>query len=256
MGREVKRVSLDFKYPHGKMIWKGYHNPYYALKCECCDGRGTSKEYQEISDSWYNHLSKDGNGWGYNLTQDDVQALLDADRLWDFTRIPVNDEQIAIVKASGHNSWLPFNNNYIPTAQEVNEWAKKGLGHDSQNQWICSRERAKKMGIEINCPGCDGDGEFYPSDEYRELAENFTRIEPPSGDGYQLWSTTTDGTPYSPVFSKPEELAEWLVGNKISSFGYSTETYETWLKFINGQCGSGLSMVYSNGELTTGVAFE
>jgi len=56
----------------------------------------------------------------------------------------------------------------------------------------------------------------------------------PKGEGYQLWETTSEGSPMSPVFSTPEELAEWLEFNKASSFGSMTCSYDQWLDFIRG----------------------
>ena len=59
-------------------------------------------------------------------------------------------------------------------------------------------------------------------------------LGPPKGNGYQLWETTSEGSPMSPVFSSPEELAVWLEYNKISSFGTMTRSYDQWLDFIKG----------------------
>ena len=249
MGREIKRIALDFDYPINKMIWKGYHNPYRGLKCECCDGSGYSKEYKELQDKWYYE------GWRNNLDQDDVQVLLDNERLWDFTRVPLNDEHRAIIKqkmADGGNSCLPFDNGYVPTAKEVNEWSLKGFGHDSSNAWHCISAKLKKLGLPTCCDVCNGDGCVWPSDEYKELHDNFTDIEPPAGEGYQLWATTTEGTPMSPVFSEPEQLATWLYENKASSFGSSTCSYEEWLRFIVGP-GWCVSMAVIDGEMVDGV---
>lgn len=255
MGREIKRVALDFEYPINKMIWKGYANPYSGLKCEACDGSGGSPEYKRLSDNWYTHLRIDGKeGWGKTLDQDDVQALVDDGRLWDFTRVPVNDEQREVVRkkiADGGNSWLPYDNGVIPTAEEVNEWAKKGMGHDSINHWVCTKARAARVGItETICPTCNGEGVLWADDKYKQLAEDFEWIDPPSGDGYQLWTTTTEGTPMSPVFAKPEDLAKWLADTGASSFGRDTATYDEWLKFINGPAWAVSMVVDSNGVHT------
>lgn len=249
MGREVKRVALDFDYPYGKMIWKGYYNPYRGLKCQLCDGTGYSQEYKELEDQWYY------NDWCKNLSQDDVQALLDEDRLWYFTRVPINEEQRLIVEEKikqGENSLLPYNNGYIPTVEEVNKWAKSNFGHDSINRWTCVNAKAKRLGIKMNCPDCKGEGVFYPSEKYAELARNFEPIEPPVGEGYQLWSTTSEGTPYSPVFDTPEKLATWLVENKISTFAYNTATYEEWLAFINNHTFC-LDMIIDKDGIRTGI---
>lgn len=34
--------------------------------------------------------------------------------------------------------------------------------------------------------------------------------EPPTGDGYQLWETVSEGSPVSPVFEDREGLAWWM----------------------------------------------
>lgn len=34
--------------------------------------------------------------------------------------------------------------------------------------------------------------------------------DPPAGDGWQLWETTTEGSPISPVFPTAEDLATWM----------------------------------------------
>ena len=45
----------------------------------------------------------------------------------------------------------------------------------------------------------------------------------------QMYETTTEGTPISPVMETPEELAKWLADNNASAFGGQTATYEAWL---------------------------
>jgi hypothetical protein len=40
MGRELRRVPLDFDWPINK-TWEGFLNPHYvAKKCEACAGTG------------------------------------------------------------------------------------------------------------------------------------------------------------------------------------------------------------------------
>jgi hypothetical protein len=256
MGREIKRVAMDFDYPINQMIWKGYANPFRGLECTVCGGTGESLEVKRLSEDWYG-LDKPENRWCDNITQDEVQALVDNGRLMDFTRVPRNDQQRAEVDmkiAEGGNSWLPYDNGYVPTAEEVNEWAQKGLGHDCTNKWICVKARAERLGIaEMECSCCEGEGVLWPDEKYAKLAEDFEPIDPPVGDGYQLWSTTTEGTPMSPVFAKPEDLARWLDDNKASTFGRSTTDYETWLNFIRG-LGWAPSMIATSQKLESGVS--
>lgn len=51
---------------------------------------------------------------------------------------------------------------------------------------------------------------------------------------YQMYSTTSEGTPISPVLASPEELAQWCVDNKASIFADHTASYEDWMTIING----------------------
>lgn len=245
MSREIKRVALDFDYPYGRMIWKGYHNPYKGLKCQLCDGSGYSHEYKKLEDEWYSI------GWDSNLTQEDVQALIDANRLWEFTRVPLTEEHHRLLKETKKH-WLPFNNGYIPTAKEVNEWSNNGIELDSCDRYVCCKAKLIRLGLPLYCPDCDGKGEFFPTDEYEKLHDNFVRIEPPVGEGYQLWSTTTEGTPLSPVFDTPEKLTQWLVDNNISTFAYNTATYEEWLEFITNHqwC---MDLVMTKDGIKTGI---
>lgn len=76
-------------------------------------------------------------------------------------------------------------------------------------------------------------------------------IEPPKGHGWQMWETTTEGSPISPVFSTPEELAKWLAENNASSFGGQTATYEQWMKMI--VVGWAPSAASQDGKIISGV---
>lgn len=249
MGRELRRVPIDFEWEIGK-LWCGYINPHEVHKCKECNGSGKSKEYDNLEDEWYgNHAQENykpnpfregwrynANAWKNNLTKDDVNALLKADRLWDFTRVPRNDEQKEIIKqkiANGGNSWLPFNNGYTPTPQEVNEWNLKGMGHDSINAWYCIKARLKREGKPYKCGKCKGTGENWQHQKTKSLYKNWKSYDPPTGDGFQLWTTTTEGSPMTPVFSSLEELCDYCEKEKVSVFGSRTATKEEWLKMLD-----------------------
>ena len=255
MGREIKRVSVEFDWPLN-IIWKGYLNPYNSTECTLCGGGGLNPATKKLSDNWYTHLRTDGKeGWMYHLEEADVQVLLDAGRLMDFTRVAINEEQKEIVKekiAKGENNWLPFDNGCIPSPEEVNIWAKKGFGHDSVNQWICVKAKAKRLGVYGECPHCKGKGYYYCEEKYEDLSEAWEPIEPPEGEGYQLWETTSEGSPTSPVFKTPEELAKWLFDNAASAFAGQTCSYEQWLNFIRGP-GWAPSAIFDGNRVRSGV---
>lgn len=58
-----------------------------------------------------------------------------------------------------------------------------------------------------------------------------------------MYEDTSEGTPISPAFKTPEELAKWLFENNASAFGNQTASYEGWLRVASG--GYAPSAVYS-----------
>ena len=51
---------------------------------------------------------------------------------------------------------------------------------------------------------------------------------------YMMYEDTSEGTPISPAFETPEELARWLADTGASSFGSDTASYEGWLRVAKG----------------------
>lgn len=49
-----------------------------------------------------------------------------------------------------------------------------------------------------------------------------------------MYEDTSEGTPISPAFATPEELARWLADTSASAFGNSTASYEQWLRVARG----------------------
>lgn len=66
-----------------------------------------------------------------------------------------------------------------------------------------------------------------------------------------MYEDTTEGTPISPAFESPEELARWLSDNGVSAFGSSTASYEGWLRVAKG--GWAPSMVVTSAGIVSGV---
>jgi hypothetical protein len=235
MGRELKRVPLDFNWPKNQ-AWKGFINPIHSQQCKPCDGSGCSKDAKRMQDEWYGfdlpqRVGRQDKAWQYNLSHEDVQALLDAERLWDFTRIPRTEDQKD--KSAQHpNGWLKESNGYVPTPEEVNEWAKRGIGHDSCNSSVCIEARCKRENKIYLCEFCNGDGAIWQSPEIEKMHNDWQRFEPPTGDGFQLWETTSEGSPVSPVFKTLDELCEWCEDG-ASTFGSQRTTKEQWKKMLD-----------------------
>lgn len=90
---------------------------------------------------------------------------------------------------------------------------------------------------DVDCEACSGTGDIG-AEPCTECAgegshrNGWVRTDPPDGEGWQLWETTTEGSPQSPVFQTPEELCRWLVENGVSAFGKQQFGYEEWLDVV------------------------
>lgn len=289
MGRELKRVSLNFEWPIDE-VWEGFLNPHYQHCSDCphCVGTGSSPDARRLGDLWYGYLpfnpenrgskpfqpndpvvrrmaernikhSPDFYGpdqnaidreamrlcrhynarWCYHVNADDVAALVAGGRLIDLTHTWTQGE-----------GWKPKEPACVPTPEEVNVWAISCMGHDSINQWIVVGAECNRLGLPKTCDHCDGEGLFWTSPEAKQQAEDWQRSEPPTGDGFQMWETVSEGSPISPVFATAEELAQWLADRP---WGADKGTsYEQWLSFINGTGWAPTLIMDANG-VRTGV---
>lgn len=60
---------------------------------------------------------------------------------------------------------------------------------------------------------------------------------------FMMYEDVSEGTPISPAFATPEELARWLADTGASACGDMTASYEGWLRVARG--GFAPSMVFS-----------
>jgi hypothetical protein len=291
MSREIRRVPLDFDFPIGQ-TWTGYLTPdeLITAKCEQCDGSGSSPYARYLNGRWYGYvpfnpaetgstpLTPDTpevrafaernvahspeyygtselaiqrearrlcglwNGmWSHHLRQEDVDVLLAKDRLRDLTHRWVRGE-----------GWQPIEPAPVITAELVNRWSLVGFGHDSLNCWAVVGATLDREGVKHTCDYCDGHGgiEKYPGQ--RADAEAWTETPPPTGEGYQLWQTVSEGGPNSPVFATPEELADWIVehGSKFDGNGTPRDDLVRWITDEGSSAGS---FAFVDGKEISGV---
>lgn len=253
MGREVKRVPVDFDWPLNK-VWEGFLTPekFHSDPCPADCRGGYSWQYSRLYDLWYGKAPFDpamsgstpltvdtpavrafaerninhspefyGSGeraivreaqrlidmwnqqWCHHLSQADVDVLLEEGRLRDFTHS-------FDPKREGADRWQKIEPPVRPTPAQVEEWNIRSFGHDSSNAWLVIKARCERYGMPDVCSVCEGYGgvEAYPGQ--REECEAWEWEEPPTGEGYQLWETVSEGSPISPVFDTPEGLARWM----------------------------------------------
>ena len=203
MGREIKRVPENFNWPVGK-VWEGSLMPkeLHSVPCNHCSQTGYNPETQKIYEDFYDsnnfgitwtyqyNVDPQGNPatrppwrilgkskrWCNDISQDEVQALVDKNRLMDLTHTWTQE-----------NGWVRREDNYIPTAKEVNEWSQHGMGHDGINSSILVEFRATKMGVYGLCSYCEGEGITYRDEAHKKAANDWESTEPPTGSWWQVW---------------------------------------------------------------------
>lgn len=234
MGRICKRVPLDFSWPLNE-LWIGYVNPYQGVKCPYCENGYTEKaveiknevypfrkgDYTSVPNPYREGYSYNPHAKEHNMTQDEVDYVLTQlhkNKLDDIERIL--------------EKHFPGTNKITP---EV--FSKLSLLMDITYNldWYMIRYHSDKEGWEYGCSHCDGEGIMYLNEEIKRLHDEFEWQEPPTGEGYQMWETTSEGSPITPVFKTPEELAEYCERENVSLFGYQTGSKEEWLSIIKSE---------------------
>lgn len=205
--RTVKRVPMDFAHPINE-TWPGFVNPHYR-ECPHCEG-GYSHEY-----TWIRPL---------------IHRLLmigEAAERWNGRLHPYLLE-------------MGYKNERPPEGMAV---LCRGLAGTSPSDLFgymgCGAELTaiekvmQAAGLPedaTTCKHCKGEG-IDP--EIAEAYEAWKEYEPPTGEGWQLWETCSEGSPVSPVFATAEELAAWCVTG-ATIFADIRSTYEEWLGMFKG----------------------
>lgn len=233
MGRICKRVPLDFSWPM-KTLWIGYVNPYKSVDCPYC-GNGYSEKAQAIREEVYPHLKGDycripnpyredmcynPHSKEHNMTQDEVDYFMSKQH-------KVTMDQVNRVMAS-----------HFSDAEKITPeiFSKLSLilwDFPYALESLMIKYHSEKEGWDPACPHCNGKGILFLNEEIKRLHEEFKWVDPPTGEGYQIWEDTSEGSPITPVFKTAEELAEYCEREGVSWFGSSTASKEDWLRVIN-----------------------
>lgn len=222
MGRELKRVPMDFDWPL-KEIWKGYVSPDWR-KCPAnCENGST------LAAAWVEKI---------------VHLLLMLSDAAGQSDHPIHPwlEQLPIRP-------------YQRPSQEIleltaglagREW-REPFGHDASDRWRATTAIIKAAGLPEDwgvCKSCGGHA-IHPDDLF--ASEAWEPTPPPTGNGFQLWETTSEGSPISPVFPTLDELCAWAE-HGATIFGSAKASAADWKRmlsedFVHYQAGNGMVFI-------------
>lgn len=238
MGREIRRVSLDFDFPLNE-TWTGFLHPD-SLRgeiCSDCFGKGTTSAYEWVM------------GIGL-LLEDVVHDLGDQLRgkpshryLREAPHHPYDhgeyDYKTKACVREGRGMLRP-SKDLLPLMAELCEATEEQLTSPmSGYTYRVGMKLIEAAGLDFmewgKCPACEGHGDTEKYEGQRAEYEAWEPTEPPEGDGWQLWQTVSEGGPISPVFATPEELATWMSSPEYTWGATKTTgppSYENALAFI------------------------
>lgn len=226
MSRKIFRVPLDFDAPLDE-VWSGYLMPEIEPlpPCPNCDydGRGSqgwSTAAWAMYDTFWPHRIRTWDmtqeqahrlSWRDKLTQAEVdhlvaeghlqqfvtwEATVTTEKNWEWISVP---RTAAEVNAANGQHQKPFG--------ELNLSGSGAVG-------ALMKFRCAQQGLPVKCLRCDGHGNLATDAEreaWQAVYDAWEPTEPPTGPGWQYWTTVTEGSPLSPVFASAEALADWLV---------------------------------------------
>jgi len=223
MGREVRRVPLDFDWPLEK-TWKGFINPHYVPCPDCVSGQTME-------------------GWALQRLVH-LMIVIGGDSLRrpkDFVKTPgrcqvLNENGVQVnyphpwtVNAGIDDPGSKFHELVMGLTKEKDRSRVFGLGSRAQYDIMKRLLKAAKLKLEwLTCKTCGGEG-VHP--DHQQAYDAWEDYPPPEGEGWQLWETVSEGSPITRVFKTPEGLAQCIAEGGGRPLG-DPPSYENALAFV------------------------
>lgn len=238
MGRELKRVALNFAWPLNK-VWKGFINPHWK-PCpaeetnECHNGYTNAGMWleaitrliamvgSEAADARYaEQFKKRGRTYPHPYLSEWSQAPRTQIPRAAMEKIRESPEFSDRMKATyayleEHPAQL------LPLDEEMRDFVSKLSGEEfeggmndigSTKPYSLKKRLLKLAGFKEKdnwgtCKACGGNA-MDPT--AKADFEAWEKEEPPEGEGWQLWETVSEGSPVSMVYATKEDFIEYLM---------------------------------------------
>jgi len=259
MGRELRRVPLDFDWPLRER-WVGFVNPHRKLcpKADTndCHGGYTSAykwmdaichfialigdeaampaELRNRPNRFYPHpyLKEWNQSPTTSIPRGVIEALPKEQTLrdyayWRYLRdnppqlLELNEELAVLIERLAEPQDPDLKKSFA--ARKRGDTFDRLHGYHILDRLLEVTGLPKEWGI---CPVCQGNG-LDP--EIQAAHDAWTRSDPPDGPGYQLWETVSEGSPISPVFADEESFVQYLIAEGYSEKAARNFTRIGWV---------------------------
>lgn len=255
MGRELRRVPLDFDWPHGK-VWTGFLNPHF-VPCpaeatnQCIGGYTPAGKWldsvsrligligqQAVAEPHKDELRARGSSFPHPYLEEWSQA----------PRVDMPREVVAAIRelepydarVRAHLAYvrehpprlLSFGTELVALTSGLAKGKRIDSMAGSEVSWEIAKTLREAAGVDDDwgtCRVCDGHAQDPAS---QEAYDAWKETPPPTGEGFQLWETTSEGSPSSPVFATLDELCAWCADN-ATTFGSSKASAAQWRTMLN-----------------------
>jgi len=242
MGRELRRVPLDFAWPLGK-LWDGFVNPHRRPCPEagrsCFEGYTGGERWLEALLRLLTLAAEEGAGVD-SVADAEAWSVEFAHRGRTFPHPYLREFVLApTFLPAGADRLDPGAYRAVPPTSDLARLMAALVGpcHAMTGfDMFKLRERllrAAKLPKEWGrCPVCGGE-DVDPA--VRAAYDAWSPTAPPTGEGYQLWNTTTEGHPMSPVFATLDALCAWCEPNAMT-FANHRATAAEWKQMLEAGC--------------------
>lgn len=224
MGRTLKRVPLDFMWPLNKR-WEGYVNPHYK-KCPedgrtCFNGQNAAAHYLEHLTSML-CLIADCAAKGETHPYLRTLPYKSEHPEWEIQPKEVRQQFVDLVaKLAGKKKGDLFGLGNAGAEVFFKVLAVAGIKNPKKGR--------KKPAYEwTHCGVCKGE---HLDPAVKKDYDAWKEYDPPKGEGFQLWETTSEGSPISPVFKTLDELCSWAAEHG-TTFADNKATAAQWKKML------------------------
>lgn len=208
MSREIRRVPLDFNHPLNE-VWPGFVSneggPCPETNKTCFLGQTPARAWLDAICHQFQTIAEES-----TKTPAEIAHFARSGRIFPHPYLEMIPNAPRVRADRGPHPLAPLSKDFVELYKRVSGDLEIGSFLHSYsgamaNALIKAAGFDERWGI---CPVCEGHADD-PSK--RAAADAWKPTPPPSGPGFQIWESVSEGSPISPVFKTELQMERWLI---------------------------------------------